>query len=89
MTLRSRLLRLLEGLLPLPTAPFHEEFVSDFICGELKRLGLRPVRDRYGNVIVKCGSGKAEEAWLAHMDHPGFEPDCVRLLSSWSSTSYR
>lgn len=73
MSVRLTLLRLLERLLSLPTAPFHEGFVSAFICEELRSLGLDPHQDRYGNILVACGGEERGVAWVAHMDHPGFE----------------
>ena len=73
MSVRMTLIRLLEKLLPLPTASFHEGFVSSFILGELKSLGLSPQLDRYGNILVRWGEGESQVAWVAHMDHPGFE----------------
>ena len=73
MTVRSRLMDLLARLLTLPTAPFHERFVSMFICEELERAGLDFHLDDYGNIIAVYGDGSDEAACVAHMDHPGFE----------------
>ncbi|MFQ5902681.1 MAG: hypothetical protein ACE5JO_03230 [Candidatus Binatia bacterium] len=73
MAARSDLLYLLERLLSLPTAPFHERFVSSFLCEELKRAGIDFHLDHYGNVIVAHGDGESSMACVAHMDHPGFE----------------
>ncbi len=70
---RSDLLHLLERLLSLPTAPFHERFVSSFLCEELERAGLDFHLDNYGNIIVSYGEGESRVACVAHMDHPGFE----------------
>ncbi|MFQ5851709.1 MAG: hypothetical protein ACE5JU_14135 [Candidatus Binatia bacterium] len=73
MTNRLALPHLLERLLVLPTAPFHERFVSSFVWEELKGLGLDPHLDCYGNIVVACGQEESQFAWVAHMDHPGFE----------------
>ncbi len=73
MAARSDLMHLLEKLLSLPTAPFHERFVSSFLCEELKRVGLDFHLDGYGNIIVAYGEGESSVACVAHMDHPGFE----------------
>ena len=73
MTLRSDLLHLLEGLLALPTAPFHERFVSAFVRAELTKAGLDFTVDEYGNIIAACGDEPSALACVAHMDHPGFE----------------
>jgi endoglucanase len=70
---RSDLLQLLKTLLPLPTAPFHERFVSAFLLDELARAGLNPRLDGYGNIVVEYGEGESPVACVAHMDHPGFE----------------
>jgi putative aminopeptidase FrvX len=69
---RSELFHLLEKLLSLPTAPFHERFVSSFICNELKTAGLDVAVDEYGNIIAAYGD-EPSLACVAHMDHPGFE----------------
>ena len=74
MSIKHTLLGLLERILPLPTAPFHEHFISSFIREECAALGLDPELDPYGNIIVRQGPlGEAPVAWVAHMDHPGFE----------------
>ena len=74
MAIKLTLLRLLERILPLPTAPFHENFISSFILEECAALGLDHELDQYGNIIVRQGpQGEASVAWVAHMDHPGFE----------------
>jgi endoglucanase len=73
MTDRATLLDMLQRLLSLPTAPFHEHFVSSFLCEELKGAGLDFHLDSYGNIIVAYGGGDGSVACVAHMDHPGFE----------------
>ncbi|HEX9878651.1 MAG TPA: hypothetical protein VGB25_00485 [Candidatus Binatia bacterium] len=74
MSQAKTLLNLLERILPLPTAPFHERFVSAFIQQEARNLGLDPVSDPYGNILVgRGGAVNAQVACVAHMDHPGFE----------------
>lgn len=70
---QSALVHLLERLLSLPTAPFHERFVSSFLCEELRRLGLDFYLDPCGNIVVAHGGGEGSMACVAHMDHPGFE----------------
>jgi putative aminopeptidase FrvX len=69
---RTESLSLLEPLLSLPTAPFHERFVSAFLREQLSRTGIDFTVDEYGNIIAGSGSA-AEFALVAHMDHPGFE----------------
>lgn len=67
------LLPLLERLLSLPTAPFHERFVSAFLCEELKGAGCDFRLDSCGNISASYGKESAPFACVAHMDHPGFE----------------
>ena len=69
---KTESLSLLEPLLSLPTAPFHERFVSAFLREQLVRFGIAFTSDEYGNIIARSG-GEAELALVAHMDHPGFE----------------
>ncbi|OGQ84798.1 MAG: hypothetical protein A3F90_08270 [Deltaproteobacteria bacterium RIFCSPLOWO2_12_FULL_60_19] len=73
MAAKSDLLRLLEQLLSLPTAPFHERFVSSFLCAELKAGGIDFLLDEYGNIVATDGGSECLLACVAHMDHPGFE----------------
>jgi len=58
-----------------PTAPYHEWRALDAIAVELKRLGLVPARDAYGQLSVQLTHGIAERTLVlvAHTDHPGFE----------------
>lgn len=67
--------KLLKKVLEIPTAPFHESFVRDFVFQFCEALGLRVQSDKYGNlkVVYRSGSGGKPIAFLAHMDHPGFE----------------
>jgi len=73
MAARSDLVHLLERVLSLPTAPFHERFVSLLLRQELEEAGLDYQLDAYGNIIVGYESEKDSVACVAHMDHPGFE----------------
>lgn len=67
------LVEVLERLLSLPTAPFHEGFVSSFLCEELKKSGIDFRLDDYGNIVAGSQDGETPLACVAHMDHPGFE----------------
>jgi putative aminopeptidase FrvX len=73
MAARSDLLRLLQQLLSLPTAPFHERFVRSFLGAELKAGGIDFSLDEYGNIVASDGGSECVLACVAHMDHPGFE----------------
>ena len=65
----------LERVASPPTVPYHEWLALDAIAAELKRIGLVPRRDRYGQLSVQLtrGSAKRALAFVAHTDHPGFE----------------
>src|SRR5262245_47328314 len=70
---RTELLKLARGVLTIPTAPYHEHGVRAFVEEYCREMGLKPLRDRVGNVIVKTGNGRVPLVFVAHMDHPGFE----------------
>jgi putative aminopeptidase FrvX len=73
--MNKQTLKLFTDLLALPTAPFHEALVSQFIRAFAKKRNLPVKSDKYGNLIVRyTGDKKAKPVALtAHMDHPGFE----------------
>jgi putative aminopeptidase FrvX len=68
-------MKLLKSLCSVPTAPFVEyhvvEFVRDFVKRR-KNLSLRA--DRFGNLLIELKSRSRLPRWVftAHMDHPGF-----------------
>lgn len=62
--------QLLESILSMPAAPYHESRVIEAVLDALKSIGLKPRRDRFGNILVKYGSGPGV-AFDAHLDHPG------------------
>ncbi len=70
---RTELLSLAHRILSIPTAPYHEHGVRAAVEEYCRGLGLQPVRDRAGNVIVKHPGKGAPLVFVAHMDHPGFE----------------
>ena len=73
-------LNILRDLGERPAAPFHEEPVATYIFDRLADLGLSPFRDEFGNVIVHYSNTESDDppiAFVAHMDHPGFEIDEV------------
>jgi len=67
--------KLFTEVLSLPTAPYHEDAVAEYIRAFARRRGLPVTEDRYGNLVVRYRNGKrpAPVAITAHMDHPGFE----------------
>lgn len=70
-------IQLLQALCSVPTAPFAEErvvqFVEQFVDSRSDRLAL--TRDRFGNLLITCRAAERPASRLiftAHMDHPGF-----------------
>jgi putative aminopeptidase FrvX len=62
-------------ILPLPTAPFHEERVAARVRRFASERGLRCRSDRAGNLVLEYRRGESEApvAFTSHLDHPGFE----------------
>ena len=84
--------RILHEMLSIPTAPFAEHLVIDYIerfCARRKSAKL--VRDKVGNVLVHIKQGrrriKRPVCLTAHLDHPGFVADRMtgkrRLRAFW------
>ncbi len=73
--LRASQRALLQQVLSLPTAPFHEEAVSLFVRNFAKEHRLPVQQDRYGNLKItyQRGASRPTIVFTAHMDHPGFE----------------
>jgi endoglucanase len=68
-------LKILTEVCSLPTAPFAERFVVDYIERFVRtRKKLRLSRDRFGNRLITLpGRRKSPRiVFAAHMDHPGF-----------------
>lgn len=82
---------MLRQLLALPTAPFREAAVLDFVQAILRRRRVPHFHDPAGNLVVGCASAteyrerlrqrsrEPVRLFIAHMDHPGFHG--VRWLS--------
>lgn len=67
---------LLRQVVSLPTAPFCETAVQDFVRAWAEKSGIGCSADRHGNLLLEY-SGKSRQSgvpWVlqAHMDHPGF-----------------
>jgi len=74
----KEMLAVVAALTNQPTAPFREDAVRAEIEAQLNRCPhVRFARDGFGNVIAhyRRGRGKAEWAFAAHMDHPGWVRD--------------
>jgi len=66
----------LHEILPLPTAPFHEDAVRERVRRLARERRLRLKEDRAGNLLVEYrnpGRRSHPVAFAGHMDHPGFE----------------
>lgn len=75
----AKYLRILKEVVNLPTAPFVEGHVIDYIRRFVeRRTALRMTPDRFGNLLVRFKPReKAKRVarpilFAAHMDHPGF-----------------
>ena len=73
----ERAVALLRELGSRPAVPFFEDGPAEYIFDTAAELGVDVQRDRYRNVIAHYGSRPASDgppvAFVAHMDHPGFE----------------
>lgn len=72
----ERALQILADLGGRPAVAFHEGLVSEYVQRAIAGLGLTPRTDQYGNIIVRVQgtvAGVPPIAFMAHMDHPGFE----------------
>jgi endoglucanase len=72
----KRHFRYLTELLSLPTAPFSEYAVTNWVeAFAAKRPALSLRKDKWGNVLIRYPGKRASRRKLvfsAHMDHPGF-----------------
>jgi endoglucanase len=72
-------LEILKGLGECPAVSFMEGAVASYIQRSLQDLGLSVETDRHGNLITHLEGGNSSPegqppiAFMAHMDHPGFE----------------
>ncbi len=84
----------LRELVSIPTAPFFEEAIGDYICQFLKRFNLPYEIDQYGNIIARYQKGEVRQSLtlMAHTDHPAFElenrlsePNAAFPEANWSA----
>ena len=72
-----RALELLRDLGACPATPFFERLPAAYIADTLQRAGVHHRRDDFGNVVshvpATAESSGPPIAFVAHMDHPGFE----------------
>ncbi len=73
---RELSLDILRDLGGRPAVAFHEGLVADGVRARLAAQGLTVVTDAYGNLVARLpgpADGVPPIAFVAHMDHPGFE----------------
>lgn len=67
---------ILETLCRIPTLSYYERGIADAIWQICERFDLHVTSDRWGNLFASCHGvppSEARVAFVAHMDHPGFE----------------
>lgn len=73
----ERALKILCGLGSCPATPFFEGLPAQYITETLRRAGVEHRHDEFGNVVAHVPavseSSGPPVAFVAHMDHPGFE----------------
>ena len=73
----ERAVEVLRGLGGAPATPFFEGRVARLVLGYLREMGVEHWRDEYGNIVARYRrgdvAGRPAVAFVAHMDHPGFE----------------
>ncbi len=74
--------KILLDVLALPTAPFSEECVRQFVFDSCLRYGLKVREDKAGNVLAHYRHPAARVArpvcLCGHLDHPGFRAGRTR-----------
>jgi putative aminopeptidase FrvX len=71
---RDDVLTIVQPLLECPTAPMFESTVRGEISRQLSDIqGLKLQVDSYGNLIAWYGGKRPKYAFVAHMDHPGWQ----------------
>ena len=72
----QRALNILRDLGALPAVPFFEDGPAAYVMELLEGLYMKVERDDYGNIVAhydRAGDARPPVAFVAHMDHPGFE----------------
>jgi endoglucanase len=67
-------MKLLHEVCSLPTAPFAEGRVVEYVNRFVKGRRLKLSRDDFGNLLIELATRSRGPRWVfaAHMDHPGF-----------------
>ena len=68
------MLEILKSLCAIPTAPFRETAVREYIREFGQSHGLTVDQDAMGNMLLSNAAGRSGQGlvFAAHMDHPGF-----------------
>ncbi|MCY4529500.1 MAG: M28 family peptidase [Chloroflexi bacterium] len=73
----ERALSILRGLGSCPATPFFEGLPAQYVTEALARSGVDYQRDEFGNIVARVAATAQSSgppiAFVAHMDHPGFE----------------
>ncbi|MFW6286935.1 MAG: M20/M25/M40 family metallo-hydrolase [Candidatus Sumerlaeota bacterium] len=74
MDLKENVLKILEECCTIPTAPFREGAVAQYIKDFADQHRLEREEDAMGNLILRYGAEHSDAplVFAAHMDHPGF-----------------
>jgi putative aminopeptidase FrvX len=75
--MENSIISIAKSYLQIPTAPFREEYIREFVKSFCNERKISHSQDPYGNITVSCGkqvknNNKTKLAFIAHMDHPGF-----------------
>lgn len=63
--------RILKELCAIPTAPYREQRIIEYIEHFARQHRLDLKRDDYGNLLLTARPGRPRWVMVAHMDHPG------------------
>ncbi len=79
-------IEVLRTVLDVPTAPFCEQAVVEYVRQFAVANSLPMTRDRAGNVLLRYRRGSTKRRWVfaAHMDHPGFVATRRRGRTLWA-----
>ena len=79
-------------ILSIPTAPFHEHWLRDYLIFRFAKLpDVKLTIDRVGNLWVRyrpSGSEAPKICLQAHLDHPGYVADKKQAGGKLSATGY-
>jgi endoglucanase len=62
---------ILQEICGLPTSPFCEHAVVEYVRSFARQHRLRVQEDRFGNMLLTARAGSPRWVVVAHMDHPG------------------